>query len=210
MTRFPLRYINESLPDFPMLGLRRQTAPWSCRSFRESLTFALNGLRYAFATQRNLRIQSVLGACAVSAALALKLPFHETALVCTLAALVLFAELMNTAIEHMLDVHVGTAFDLSVKRIKDMTGAAVLVVSIGAGVLGAAIFLPHVRSCASRLARIPVVSPQVIAATLLSLCVLWGCRQHRQLSGCASVRLTTGVLLAGAALLVLVGLVFPH
>ncbi len=139
-THFPLQPIDETpaWPDAPV----RSRVPAAQRSLAGSLGYAFEGIRYAFATQRNIRIQAVLGVSAVALALALHLPFQQLVLVFALALLVLFAELMNTAIEATLDEHIGDAFDLSVKRIKDMAAAAVLIVSVAAVALGASIFLP--------------------------------------------------------------------
>ena len=117
-------------------------APKARRSFLDSVACAWEGLRYAFRTQRNLRVQSAIGSAAILASLVLRLPAHQVALVVALTALVLFAELMNTAVEATLDFHVGSEFDPSVKAIKDTAAASVLVVSLGAAVLGATIFLP--------------------------------------------------------------------
>jgi len=121
---------------------RRRFQPDAPSSLRRSVLCALDGLRYAFATQRNVRIQLLVGAAAILLAALLRLPSHQLALIVVLVALVLFAELMNTSIESTLDHHAGSAFDPSVKLIKDMAAAAVLVASVGAVALGTTIFLP--------------------------------------------------------------------
>lgn len=115
-------------------------------AWRRSLQFALDGLRYALGTQRNLQIQAGIAAAALGAAVALRLPGYQVALIVALAALVLFAELVNTVIESTLDLHVGAAFDPAVKHLKDMAAAAVLVVAMGAAALGTAIFLPALKA----------------------------------------------------------------
>lgn len=133
-------FVNES----PAWGLSRPSGRslLAQRAFIRSVSFALEGIAYAFRTQRNVRIQSAAGAGALTLAIVLRLPVHQTVLVAALTALVLFAELMNTAIEATLDHRVGTTFDPSVKRIKDIAAASVLVVSLGAAALGASMFLP--------------------------------------------------------------------
>lgn len=112
------------------------------RAFLDSVGCALEGLRHAFRTQHNLRIQSIIGTGAVILAIALRLPGHDVVLIIALTTLVLFAELMNTAIESTLDHSVGAQFDPDVKRIKDVAAASVLVACLGAAALGASIFLP--------------------------------------------------------------------
>jgi diacylglycerol kinase len=86
----------------------------------------------------------VIGTGAVILAIALRLPVHDVVLIAALTALVLCAELMNTAIEATWDERAGADFDLSVKRIKDIAAAAVAMACLGAAVLGASIFLPAI------------------------------------------------------------------
>lgn len=138
--QFPLQPIDET-PAWPNLQTRSRV-PVARRSLASSVRYAFEGIRYAFATQRNIRIQAAIGIISVSFALMLRLPFQQLVLIVALTLLVLFAELMNTAIEATLDQHIGDAFDLSVKRIKDMAAAAVLIVSVAAAALEAGIFLP--------------------------------------------------------------------
>ena len=135
--RRSLPYVNES-PRYFSSGRWRVG---STASPVDSVRFAVEGFRYAFLTQRNLRIQCAVGTAALMLGVVLRLPFHEFALIAALTALVLFAELMNTAIEATLDFHAGAEFDLAVKQIKDIAAASVLTVSLGAAVLGATIFL---------------------------------------------------------------------
>ncbi len=59
--------------------------------------------------------------------------------------LVLVAELLNTAFEHLCDV-VQPELHASVKAAKDVAAGAVLVASIGAAVIGALIFWPYLAN----------------------------------------------------------------
>jgi diacylglycerol kinase len=52
------------------------------------------------------------------------------------------AEITNTALEKTLDL-VSPEHSLKVKTIKDMTAGAVLVASVGAVIIGVAIFYPY-------------------------------------------------------------------
>ncbi len=73
------------------------------RPFREALTAAFSGIRYAVQTQRNLRIQlgCALGVCLVGLWLGVR-PL-EAALLVALAGLVVAAELFNTSLEALVD-----------------------------------------------------------------------------------------------------------
>ncbi len=171
-------------------------------SFRVSLAFALEGLREAFATQRNLRIHTVFGAAALACAVVLRLPVHDLALVVALTALVLFAELMNTAIEATLDHAAGPAFDPSIKLIKDLAAAAVLVAALGATIIGLVVFLPAVPPLlrGEHALSIPrlAISLALMGMVLGAVASLTPRRASRALR-----RRRPGVVTAGAALLAL-------
>lgn len=128
----------------------RQPA-WVRGSFGRSLACAWSGLQYAFATQRNLRAQLAIGVAALALGALARLPRHELALVFALSAFVVYAELINTAIERALDHHAGLAYDPSVKLIKDLAAGSVLVVALAAGALGVGLFVPHVKPLLARL-----------------------------------------------------------
>jgi diacylglycerol kinase (ATP) len=98
------------------------------RGFGHRLSFALAGLREAFAGERSFRVQLLAAALAVAAILWLRPPLLWTALIVTMIGLVLAAELVNTALEHTLDgLHAEQAE--FVRIAKDCAAAAVLVLS---------------------------------------------------------------------------------
>ena len=57
--------------------------------------------------------------------------------------LVIFAELMNTAIEDTVDLVVGLRPDPLARRVKDVSAGCVLVAAILAVLIGLLTFLPH-------------------------------------------------------------------
>lgn len=101
------------------------------QAFIDRFRVALSGIRAAFASERSFRTQ-LLGAAVALAALAwLRPPLVWIALVVVMIALVLAAELINTALEHLLDgLHPGEAEFARVA--KDCAAAAVLVLSFAA------------------------------------------------------------------------------
>jgi len=157
------------------------------QSFAQSLRCAWSGLRYALKTQRNVRAQLVIGTGALALAFALKLPPYEVALVFALTLLVVFAELMNTALEFLLDSNVGTDFDPSVKIVKDVAAASVLVVALAAAVVGAAIFLPHLEPVAIRFRLLPRSLQALIGGASLSAILFWTCGTRGRNSAPVSV-----------------------
>jgi diacylglycerol kinase (ATP) len=98
------------------------------RGMRQRFGFALGGLREAFARELTFRIQLIAAAGAVAATLALGAPLLWLALIVTMIALVLAAELINTALEQALDGLHPRQSEF-VRIAKDCAAAAVLVLS---------------------------------------------------------------------------------
>lgn len=115
------------------------------RTLLDSLRHALRGLWQGLRTQRNIRIHVVLGTLAISLGLILRLSAVEMALVVAFIALVIAAELLNTALEVLVNIASPEYHPLA-KQAKDLAAAAVLVTALGALVGGALIFLPHLIS----------------------------------------------------------------
>jgi undecaprenol kinase len=101
------------------------------RPFPARLQFALQGLAHGVRTEASLRVQAVSLAGAVVALLLLRPGAVWWALVLLAAAVVLSAELLNTAIEQLAD-ELHPHDSPGVRRLKDCAAAAVLVASLGA------------------------------------------------------------------------------
>jgi len=100
------------------------------RDLPASLRYATQGLVYALASQRNFRLQVVLGILALILGLWLGLaPLELGVLVLTVAA-VLVLELLNTATEAAVDLAIGRQFHPLARIAKDCAAAAVLVAAL--------------------------------------------------------------------------------
>lgn len=112
------------------------------KNLQESFTHALRGLELAFAAERNLKIHL---ACAfVSVCLGVFLAFDAVSWTLLLLAvgLVIVSELMNTAVERVVDMVSGGQFHILAKEAKDIAAAGVVVASLAALAIGAVLFLP--------------------------------------------------------------------
>ncbi len=89
-----------------------------------------------------MRVHLVMTILVVLCAVLFGLTSAEKAIVISLCALVICAELINTAIENAVDVSTGV-FNMYAKRAKDCAAGAVFVISIGAAVAGLIIFVPY-------------------------------------------------------------------
>ncbi len=91
---------------------------------------------------RNFRIQLALGLVTVIFAYYLPLTTTDREMIILLVALVLAAELFNSAIEELSDAlikehHPGIA------KVKELAAGAVLFVAIAAAIIGLYIFIPY-------------------------------------------------------------------
>ena len=110
------------------------------RWFR-SMGFALHGVMYALRITPNMRIQLGVFCLVVIAGAVFHLTLTEWCLLALCASLVLAAELINTAIEHVVDL-ISPDYHPLAGRIKDMAAGAVLICALASAVVGVLIFLP--------------------------------------------------------------------
>jgi diacylglycerol kinase (ATP) len=113
------------------------------RGFGESLRLALIGISYLFVYHRNMRIIFVSGAAAFLVGVYFHLSGIELAVLCLTIALVFVAEIFNTAIELILDMHIRKYHTL-VKLIKDISAAVVLIASLNALAVGYILFIKRI------------------------------------------------------------------
>jgi diacylglycerol kinase (ATP) len=113
---------------------------WKNRPLAARVRCALQGVAHALRAERSLRIQAAV----LLAVLALLLVLHPGALwwaaVLIAGAVVMAAELLNTAIEQLADrLHPDT--DPAIRTVKDCAAGAVLVAALGALGVAAALAL---------------------------------------------------------------------
>lgn len=107
------------------------------RPFRERMGFALEGIRTGWRREASFRAQTALAGCALLALIALRPAPIWWGLVAVTCALVLALELLNSAMEAVIDLlHPG--IHPSIKVAKDMLAGAVLAISAAALVVGVA------------------------------------------------------------------------
>lgn len=116
----------------------------SAGTVQESFFHAFHGLKVGFAGQRNMRIHCILAVLAITGALILQVEPWGLALIIIVCGFVMFAEMVNTAIEHMVDIRADFKYHLSARYAKDTAAAAVLIASIVALLTGAIVLLPKI------------------------------------------------------------------
>lgn len=114
-------------------------------SLVKSFSFAIAGIKTEFKKGRNFRIQIAIGALAVIAGFILKISLQDWIVLTLIIATVLILELINTAIEEIVNM-VSPEIRTEAKIAKDVSAGAVLVASIAAIIIGFFIFLPKIFS----------------------------------------------------------------
>ncbi|MBQ6810246.1 MAG: diacylglycerol kinase family protein [Firmicutes bacterium] len=112
-------------------------------SFWESFGYAREGLKHCVKKERNFRIHMVMGVLAFSLGLVLRLTPAELAILLLLIGLVLISEMLNTALENLVDLCTEEYHPLA-KVVKDVAAGAVLLLCIVAVLIGIVIFVPHI------------------------------------------------------------------
>ena len=115
------------------------------RAFRERLGFALDGWRAGWRREASFRTQIGLAGAALVALLLLRPAPIWWAIVVVTVALVLALELINSALEAVIDL-LHPDIHPEIKAAKDMLAGAVLAISVAALVVAGALLLvelPH-------------------------------------------------------------------
>jgi len=114
----------------------------------KSFGFAIHGIKLAYKYNRNIRIHTIIGIIALILCFVLGLTGFETGLILITILLIIAAEMINTAIEEMVDLIVQEHREQA-KIAKDVSAGMVLICSIGAVIIGVIIFLPHILAMLS-------------------------------------------------------------
>jgi diacylglycerol kinase (ATP) len=107
-----------------------------------SFKYAWAGISYSFQTQRNFRIHVSVCAMAIALSVFLHLQAVEIAVIGVTSGLVLALELLNTAIESLVDLTVKQTYHDLAKIAKDCAAGAVLVSALVAVLVAGTLLLP--------------------------------------------------------------------
>jgi undecaprenol kinase len=110
------------------------------RPFHQRLGFAFAGLRSGWLRERSFRTHCLCALAALIALVVVRPTPVWWALVALVAAMVMALELINSAVEGVIDLlHPGQHPEI--KIIKDMVAGAVLIVSVAALIVAAALLV---------------------------------------------------------------------
>ncbi|MGB2874015.1 MAG: diacylglycerol kinase [Gaiellaceae bacterium] len=116
----------------------------------ESFNFAFEGIIHVLRTQRNMRFHFLAAAIVLVAGLAIGVSKLELIALLLAIAFVFIAEMINSALEHTIDV-ATTSFDPLAKLAKDIAAGAVLIATVNAIAIGYLVFSGEIAGRSSRL-----------------------------------------------------------
>lgn len=120
------------------------------KSLISSFNNAINGVVYAIRTQRNLKIHSIAAVLVLVISLFYDLKKAELVGLFITITLVIFAEMLNTAVEVIVDIIVDE-YHPKAKIVKDVAAGAVLVTAFNAVLVGYLIFFDRIEPTASNI-----------------------------------------------------------
>jgi diacylglycerol kinase (ATP) len=108
----------------------------------KSFTYAFEGITYALNSDQNLIIHFIVAMIVIAAGMILKVTPNEMAILGITILFVIATEMINTALEKMVDL-ITKEHRMEAKIAKDVSSGMVLISAIGAVLIGLLIFIPH-------------------------------------------------------------------
>ena len=115
------------------------------RKWVKSANFAIEGILHGARTQRHLRYHFFSAAIVLFTSYILGVTKSEFILISLAVILVLSAEMMNSAIEVVVDL-LSPEYSEKARIAKDIAAGAVLITAFGAAVLGYIVLFPYIRA----------------------------------------------------------------
>jgi diacylglycerol kinase (ATP) len=130
-------------PSSDLINPLNRTLSWRVASnLFVSFRYAWTGISYAFRTQRNFRVHITVGLLAIGLSIFLHLSRVEIAIIGLTTGSVLTMELLNTALESVVDLTVRQTYHELAKIAKDCAAGAVLIAAIAAVLVAGSLLLP--------------------------------------------------------------------
>lgn len=115
------------------------------KQFTKSLSYAWRGLVYVIRNEKNFQNELIVAVVVVVAMFYYHVTKAETVALMLVIAGVLILEILNTAVERVVDI-LKPRIHPYARLIKDMMAAVVLISSVFAVIVGLIIFLPHIMA----------------------------------------------------------------
>lgn len=109
--------------------------------FFKSFGFAYEGIIHAFKAERNFKFHVIAAIVVIILSIFTKLTLIEWFIVLMLIGGMIALELMNTAVERIIDLTTSERHPLA-KQAKDLAAGAVLIYAIVSAIIGFLLFIP--------------------------------------------------------------------
>lgn len=116
---------------------------WQTENFWKSFKCAINGIIYSVKNGRNLIIQLCFALFAIILGIFLQISKIEWTIIIFAILFVIFAEMLNTAVETVVDL-VTEEYNEKAKIAKDVAAGAVLISAINSVAMGLIIFMDKI------------------------------------------------------------------
>lgn len=114
------------------------------KRFIKSFGFAGEGIKYAFYHEQNIFVMMFAAIIVVVLGIVFKITYTERLVLLLLIGMILALEMLNTAIEAVVNLHDGDKKSKYGKIAKDSASGAVAIASIFAFIIGLLIFIPYI------------------------------------------------------------------
>jgi diacylglycerol kinase len=113
------------------------------KRFIRSFRYAFEGIHYAFKNDQNLLAHILVAFLVMNVSIALKVTPFEMGILGLTIMMVIVAEMVNSAIEKMVDL-ITKEHREEAKIAKDVSAGMVLLTAFAAAIIGSLIFLPYI------------------------------------------------------------------
>lgn len=141
------------------------------KTFFTALGHAIDGVIRAFKTERNLRIDYVIGLAVFLCSLFFDFTKTEFACICLTVGFVIFAEMINSAVEYIVDL-VTDKYDDRAKAAKDIAAGGVLIASGVAVIVAYFLFVDKIHYATTHILESILSSKLHILATIIFAIIL--------------------------------------
>lgn len=137
----------------------------------DSFNYAIEGIVYAVRTQRNMKIHMIVSLLVLTACFLYDISKMELLIIAITVTMVIFAEMINTAVESAIDATTNYYHPLA-KIAKNTAAGAVLITSINALIVGYIIFWDKLSNITfSIVGKIKSSNPYMIFIIIVMVCI---------------------------------------
>lgn len=140
-------------------------------NFLDSLKNAINGIIYATTTQANIKKQLLISVIVMIISLFFDLSRAEFLCLVFSIVLIIFAEMVNTAIETLVDLYTDL-YHPKAKIAKDLGAGAVVITTLNAVILAYFLFFQKISTAGMNLLNIVIHSPIHLAFVAILLVLI--------------------------------------